>query len=82
MMGGLHIEQQLLKINGQLLSGTGTDEILDHANVAITGIQTAICDVNHIKKARYAVQVVASCLFKLLTIAHIESGKQQGDILT
>ena len=74
MMGGLHIEQQLLKINGQLLSGTGIDEILDQSDLSIIGVKTAVCDVNHLKKARYALQVVVFCLFKKLNSAHNKSG--------
>ena len=74
MMGGLLMEQQLLKINGRLLFGTGIDEILDHSDLSIIGVKTAVCYANYIKKARYALQVVVFCLFKKLNSAHNESG--------
>ena len=75
-MGGLHTEQQLLKINGQLIKGTGIDEIIDQAGLPIIGLKTALCDVNDIKKARYTVQVIAPCLYKNLMFAHAQSNSE------
>ena len=78
-MGGLHIEQAALKVHGELLQGTGLDDIVQHAGMATVGLKTAVCDVNDIKKARYTVQVLASCLYKLLWNAYIESGGDNFD---
>ena len=69
-IGGLHIEQQFLKINGLLVSGTGLKNILGSAQLSYTALQTVFCDVNDIKKARYAVEVVVICFFKQLKNAH------------
>lgn len=74
IMGGLHIEMQLLKLNGQLVKGTGLDTIIDQAGFSYIGLKTAIVDVNDIKKARHTVQIVVSCLYKKLKEAHVESG--------
>ena len=65
MLGGLHIEQHLLRTNGKLNQGTSFDEIVQQAGLSITGLKTAICDVNHIKKARYALRVLAPCLVSI-----------------
>ena len=73
MMGGLHLEQHLLKINGQLVTGSGLDGIMDTAKLSYIGLKTAFCDVNDIKKALYAVEVLVICLYKQLSLAHSES---------
>ena len=73
VMGGLHLEQHLLKINGQLVTGSGLDGIMDTAKLPYIGLKTAFCDVNDIKKALYAVEVVVICLYKQLSLTHSES---------
>ena len=73
VMGGLHLEQHLLKINGQLVTGSGLDGIMDTAKLPYIGLKTAFCDVNDVKKVLYAVEVVAICLYKQLSLAHSES---------
>ena len=75
IMGGLHLEQQMLKINGQLVAGSGLDDIMDKAKLSYIGLQTAFCDVNDIKKALYSVQAVIVCLYKQLSLAHDASGR-------
>ena len=77
VMGGMHLEQQLLKINGQLVTGSGLDDVLDQAKLSYIGLKTAFCDVNDIKKALYSVQVVVICLYKQLSLAYMESKSQQ-----
>ena len=57
MFVGLHIEQCLLKIHGQLIAGNGLPEVLNQCSLATTGLD-AVVDVNHIKRARYCVQVI------------------------
>ena len=80
-MGGLHIQQQLLKINGQLTKGSGMDAIIGKAGLEYIGLATAFTDVNDIKKARYAIQVEVACLYKMLQAAYSDSGTST-DILT
>ena len=80
-MGGLHIEQQLLKINGQLTKGSGMDAIIGKAGLEYIGLATAFTDVNDIKKARYAIQVEVACLYKMLQAAYSDS-RTSTDILT
>ena len=41
VMGGVHLEQHLLKINGQLVTGSGLDGIVDTANLSYIGLKTA-----------------------------------------
>ena len=73
VIGGLHLEQHLLKINGQLVTGSGLDGIMDTAKLPYIGLKTAFCDLNDIKKALYAVEVVVICLYKQLSLTHSES---------
>ena len=44
--GGLHIEQALLRIHGQLIKGSGIDDIIGMAGLPTAGLQTTVCDVN------------------------------------
>ena len=73
-MGGMHIEQQLLKINGQLTKGTGMDDIIGKAGLEYIALETAFTDVNDMKKARYALQVEITCLYKMLLAAYSALG--------
>lgn len=80
--GPLHIEQNLLSCTGDLVKGTGLDDVLRAAGVLMIGITTAFCDVNNIKKARYAGQVMAPVLQTLLHDSYREStGKKTVDDL-
>ena len=58
LLGGLHQEQCALSIHGDLVKGTGLISILKQAGLSVIGLQTSLADVNHIKKDRYALQVV------------------------
>ena len=49
-MGGLHIEQAALVCIGQLIKGTGMGDIIGAASLDTIGLETAVCDVNNIKK--------------------------------
>ena len=71
--GPIHIEQNLLSCTGELVKGTGLDDVLRSAGVLMIGITTAFCDVNNIKKARYAGQVMAPVLQTLLHDSYRES---------
>lgn len=75
-MGGLHIEQGALVILGQVITGTGLEDILVNANLDIVSLKTALCDVSSIKKARYPIQILVVCLYKHLLEAYKESGSR------
>ena len=62
LMGALHIEQPLLVIHGQLISGYGLIEILHQHKFTTIGL-SAVVDVNNIKRARYCVQITLCTLF-------------------
>ena len=49
----MHIEQAALRVHGELISGTGLEDIVQAAGINIIGLKTAVCDVNDIEKARY-----------------------------
>ena len=63
-MGGLHLEQAALFCIGQLLKGTGVEDIFTAASLDTVGLTTAVCDVNNNKKARYTLQVIAVVLIR------------------
>ena len=65
--GPLHIEQNLLSCTGELVKGTGLDDVLRSAGVLMIGITTAFCE------ARYAGQVMAPVLQTLLHDSYRES---------
>ena len=65
-IGGLHVEQALLRIHGQLATGTGIDDIFGIAKLPTVGLKNALCNVSDIKKARYTVQMISCCLTKHL----------------
>jgi len=71
IMGGLHIEQSLLVIHGQLIEGSGLAELLTFHNFLTIGL-SAIVDASHIKRARYALQVTACTLFLKLQEASMK----------
>ena len=58
-MGILHVEQGALVVLGQLITGTGLEDVLVNAYLDIVSLKTALCDVSSIKKTRYSLQVVA-----------------------
>ena len=77
-MGPLHIEQTAMVCLGQLIKGTKIVQVMNLAELSITGLTTAVCDVNSIKKARYSLQVLAVCLSRLLQEAY----KNDADVPT
>ena len=68
-MGGLHIEQAALVCIGQLIKGSGLDDIVDTASLDTVGLKIAVCDVSNIQKARYTLKVFAAALTKTLNDA-------------
>ena len=65
---GLHIEQCLLVIHGQLIEGSGLVQILTENKFSMIGL-SAVVDVNNIKRARYTLQITLCALFIKLSEA-------------
>ena len=47
--GPLHIEQVFLVCPGEMIKGTGLEDLLSSTGLSTVGLSTATCDVNHIK---------------------------------
>ena len=62
VLAGLHIEQSACNVHGDLVKGTGLVDIVKQSGLSVFGLQTAVADVNNVKKARYTIQVIAPCL--------------------
>ena len=73
LFGGLHIEKILLVIHGELIKGSGLESILSASNLSIVGTG-AMVNVNHIKQARYCLQVSVCAIYVKLREAHTCSG--------
>ena len=73
MFGGLHIEQCLLVVHGQLIENSGLKEILQSCSLATIGAGSVV-DVNHIKRARYCMQVLLCAMYRKLASACSNEG--------
>ena len=73
LLGALHIEHSLLGVHGQLIKGTGLEDILEENNISIIGT-SAVVDASHIKRARYCVQLCACAIYNLMKESHKTSG--------
>ena len=73
LFGGLHFEQCLLTIHGELIKGSGLENILSNIDMSIIGTGDLI-HANHIKQARYCLQVSLCALFLKLKDAKDKSG--------
>ena len=62
LFGGLHIEQSLLALHGQLIKDSGLMEILNLQKLSTIGLP-AFVDVNSIKRATYCIQIALSTLY-------------------
>ena len=65
---GLHIEQSLLVLNGQLIKGSGLMKILNLQKLSTIQF-SAVVDVNSIKRATYCIQVTLSTFYLKLNEA-------------
>ena len=72
MFGDLHLEQSLLVLHGEIVKGSGLEDVLASAKMSTTGTST-IADVNDIKRTRYCLQVSVCAIYKLLKEAHEKS---------
>ena len=68
LLGGLH--KALLTTHGNLIGGSGLDELLGDRQIETIGLQTAALDVNHIHKGRYAIQLPLVAIYSSLKKAH------------
>ena len=76
LFGSLHIEKCFLTIIGQLIKGSGLETILSSCGMSIIGAD-ALVNVNHIKKARYFVQVSLCAIYAKLRKAYSDSGSNE-----
>ena len=70
--GSLHVKESLLIISGQVIKGSGLDEIMCTCGLSIVGADSLVT-VNDIKRARYCLQVGACVIYSKLKQAHIDS---------
>ena len=73
LFGSLHIEKSLLIICGQVIKGSGLDEIMCTCGLSIAGADSLVT-VNDIKRARYCLQVGECVIYSKLKEAHRDSG--------
>ena len=62
MMGGLHIEMNLLKLLGDWLRDSGWTAVLIQADITTSGRAEAMLSGSHVTRSRYAHQVTAGSL--------------------
>ena len=65
MMGGLHIEMVVLKILGELLSGSGWVHTLSEARVLTEGRADACLKASHIARSMYVHEVTSATIYIL-----------------
>ena len=76
LFGSLHTEKSLLIICGQVVKGSGLDEIMCTCCLSIVGADSLVT-VNDIKRATYCLQVGARVIYSKLKHAHIDSGSDE-----
>ena len=80
LLGGLHIEQNLLIVHDELIKGKGLYDILSNNNFSIIGTG-AVVNANHIKQAHYCLQIVVCTIYSRLKDACIASNSSQKSML-
>ena len=73
IFGGLHIEQSLLGIHGELIAGSGLAEILVVNDLSTIGVSAASLDISDIKQSRFCMQVSLCAIYHKLKEAHKNS---------
>ena len=79
LFGSLHLGKSVLLLCGLLIGESGVDKIMASCGLSIVGTDSLV-SVNHIKRARYCIQVAACVMFSLLTSAQEKSG-DKGPVL-
>ena len=72
LLSGLHFEQCILTVHRELIKGSGLYNILLNNNLSVIGTG-ALVNANHIKQARYCLQVSLCVLYIKLTEAKDKS---------
>ena len=75
LFGSLHIEKLFLIICGQVIKGSGLDEIMYTCDLSIVEAASLVT-VNDIKRARYCLQVGACVIYSKLK-THRDSGSDE-----
>ena len=73
LFGSLHLEKSILLLCGSLIEGSGLDKVMASCGLSIVGTDSLVSG-NHIKRARYCIQIATCVMFSLLTSAHEKSG--------
>lgn len=84
MMGGLHIEMNVMKLLGDFLTGSGWTAVLVQSEVTTSGRAEAILKGSHVTRSRYVHQVTAATLHLLQVSAfqkYIDSIAQEDEQL-
>ena len=76
LSGSLHVEKSLLIICGQVIKGSGLDEIMCTCGLSIVGADSLVT-VNDIKRARYCLQVGACVIYSKLKQVHMDNGSDE-----
>ena len=64
------MEHCLLMMYGELIKGSGLFEILSNNNLSIIGTSVVV-NANHIKQARYCLQVALCAIYVKLKESHV-----------
>ena len=76
LFGPLHIDKSWLIICGQVVKGSGLDEIISTCELSIVGADSLVT-VNDIKRTRYCLQVGACVIYSNLKQVHMNSGSNE-----
>ena len=71
VFGGLHFEQCILVIPGELIKGYGLYEILKNNGLSVIGTGAAF-NANHVKQARYCLQVSLCAIYSKLKVPRVK----------
>lgn len=69
-MGGLHIEMAALRVLGRWLDGSGWVDVLVQADITTQGRVEAMLKAAHVKRARYAHEVIYPLNLLLLVLKY------------
>ena len=72
MMGGLHIEMEMLSVLGGWLDGSGWSYVMTSANVTTEGRALGLQKGSHTSRSQWAHQVTAAALASLLNKSYEE----------
>ena len=73
LFGGLHFKQCILTIHGELIKGSGLENVLSNIAMSIIGAGSVV-NANHIKQSHYCLQTSLCALFIKLKAAKEKSG--------